>query len=133
MHFISFLCLALIQIACIIHAIKRGFSYHYILSVLMFPLIGAVIHLMVEYILPFKDKLKQNLSVKKLKKQKPESLEILRGKAEAFPSFENQYQLIQALIKGNCKLEALTLLEKLQTGIYADCEKLSECRERIRS
>lgn len=48
MHFLTFVALVITQFLCLLHALKRDYQASYILSVVMFPLIGPILYLYFE-------------------------------------------------------------------------------------
>lgn len=115
MHFITMLSLGilLVQTACVIHALHQGYSYTFVMMVLLFPLVGAIGYLIIE----FGPILYEARILHHLKKwQRTNPYDVLTSQEQLAyqkPTIENLHNLAKGYIALSHYQAALALLDNL--------------------
>ncbi len=102
MPIVSLTVLVIMQLLCIKDAKDKRYSDTFILCVVMFPVIGALIYLVVEFLMPSIEGTKRKLRSKgPIVFKRPDPLTQLETKVAKLPSQENVLALAQAHIKND--------------------------------
>lgn len=128
MHFVTFLGFCILQVLAVIHAVKRGYDKRYVLAICMCPIAGPVVHFVLDILPRAIEDFKRTGFFSTLQNKKvplKEQLVSLREKAMKEPNYENAYNLILCLLSLDHSSEAIFHIEKLQKGIYKDCQHLN--------
>ncbi|HET9843651.1 MAG TPA: hypothetical protein VFP93_03225 [Gammaproteobacteria bacterium] len=128
MHFLTFLVLSILQVLCLIHAMKRGYNFSYILAILMFPLVGSIVHFYLSIVPACIHAVKHLISPWKGQPPLKDKVLMYRKLVEKVPSFENKYQLIVALLATQNAFEALEHIQLIQVGMHKNCPNLLQCK-----
>ncbi len=123
MHILTIVATVLLQLFCVVHALRRGYPYHFVALILIFPLIGPMAYLIIEmgpdiyyrHIRPLTRRFKP-------KADPYQALAHLQMQVKNHPTIENQHQLAKIYCQIGQFNEALYLLENLliQRAFAAD-------------
>ncbi len=115
MHFITMLSLGIlfVQTACVIHALHQGYSYAFVMMVLLFPLVGAIGYLIIEFgPVLYKAHILHNLK----KWQRTNPYDVLAHQEQLAyqkPTIENLHNLAKCYLDLSHYQAALALLDNL--------------------
>ena len=115
MHLLGIASLAvlLVQTFCVIHALHKGYPHSFVLMVLLFPLVGAIGYLIVEFG-PALYYSHIRTTLKKMRKPDPQHDLITKHQAALMtPTIENYHALAKCYLSLNEYENALILLDDL--------------------
>lgn len=118
MHVIGIV-LLIVQIALAVHAGKRG-NYWWVFIILMFPLIGALVYLLME-LLPSLQQVSHQAQRKVAKAIDPQrDLKERADKLQVTDNFDNKIALADECVTSGLADDAILLYQSALTGIYHD-------------
>lgn len=126
MHFITILSLGilLVQTACVIHALHQGYSYAFVMMVLLFPLVGAIGYLLIEFgPMLYEAHIRHNF--KKWQRTNPyHALATQEQLAYQKPTIENLHNLAKCYLELSHFQAALALLDNLLKNQFSHDDTL---------
>lgn len=121
MQSIGLLIIIVMQVACVIDAIRRGYPVQFVALIMFFPLLGPIAYFLIE-IVPDLYYTRVRPLFKKLtfKKDPYQEMIVLQQAVKRSPSIENRHRLALIYLQiGQCK-EALDLLDSLLADHFAN-------------
>lgn len=119
MQILALIGILLLQIFCVVHALRRGYPYSFVGIILFFPLIGPIAYLIIE-IGPDIYYLHIRRNLRKFRKEDPyQELTRLQMQVRTTPTIENKHQLVKIYLQIGQYNEALYLLEHVLKGHFA--------------
>jgi hypothetical protein len=127
-----FALIALLQVFACLHAVNRGFHYHFVALILIAPIVGPFIYFWMIYSPVLLPPMKNKICSLSQKKKDP-YLEIARlfAEVQSYPTVNNSHRLAQLYIQIGELEAAMSLLEKLLQGHFASCPQLLAEKEKL--
>lgn len=120
MQVLSVLAVVLLQVFCVVHALKRGYPYHFVTIILLFPLIGPLAYLIIEMGPTLYYRHFRHLINHIRPKEDPyQQLVRLQKDVRHHPTIDNQHRLAEIYMQIGQFNEALTLLNNLLQRQFA--------------
>lgn len=123
---------ALLQIVACLHAVNRGYHYHFVALILIAPVVGACIYFWMIYSPFLLPHIESKIRSYKQKKKDP-YVEIARlfAEVQSYPTVDNSHRLAQLYIQIGELEAAMSLLDKLLRGHFAACPQLLAEKEKL--
>lgn len=120
MQVLSIVAVLLLQVFCVVHALKRGYPYHFVTIILLFPLIGPLAYLIIEMgpTLYYRH-LRHFINHIRPKEDPYQQLVRLQQDVQRHPTIDNQHRLAEIYMQLGQFNEALYLLNNLLQRQFA--------------